>query len=129
MTGPSGPSQPPVPMPAAFDDRNGSSSHRGRNYSNTSFFRDSSGFYAGNGSSGEDASTPDLTGAAAGETLHPGPARQATVHPGGPYNFSPESGPTSPSANLLEGRSATPINGPSTPGYGPPGGSRFTEEV
>lgn len=54
--------------------------------------------------------------------LQAGPARQATLHPGGPYGLnSPMTPPASPSANLLENRAPTPI-------YFLPHG-RFAEDV
>jgi len=119
MSGPEGPSRRPIPMPAVFESGN-PSSHGGRNMSNTSFYRDSHGMY---GESGEQNpfGDPQMS-----ETLHPGPARQAAVHPGGPYYTG--SPPPDQTANLLQGRSATPINAPMSPTY-PHAGSRFTEEV
>ena len=122
MSGPEGPSRRPIPMPAVFETGN-PSSHGGRNLSNTSFYRDSHGMYGGSGDQNP-FGDPRMS-----ETLHPGPARQAAVHPGGPYHISPTgSPPPEQSMNLLEGRSATPINAPMTPTF-PQSGSRFAEEV
>jgi len=141
-----GPTRPSIlPMPAAFENgsnnsggQNGSSGYNSRrNASNASFYRDSA--YLGDG--------PNPAESGAQPEYHPGPARQPTLHPGGPYAPSPSytdprspSPPGSPRQNLLQGRAPTPSNvnaGPSptnlqfldrsdTPGsYG----SRFTEEV
>ena len=124
-------SPPPILMPAAFENH-------ARNTSNASFFRDSRGFYNESGSgSGENAA--ELAGTPPTEIHHPGPARVATLHPGGPYSLSHGiSPPASPSAGLLQGRSVTPNLPHSPTGTAPrsdtPGtvashGSRFTEEV
>ncbi|GAB7339714.1 hypothetical protein MBLNU457_6284t1 [Dothideomycetes sp. NU457] len=123
MSGPEGPSRRPIPMPAVFESGN-PSSHGLGNTSNTSFFRDSHGMP---GESGEEDPFGDPR---MSETLHPGPARQAAVHPGGPYYMTPTGSPPPPdqSTNLLQGRSATPMNAPMSPTY-PQAGSRFTEEV
>lgn len=125
-----GPSRP-VPMPAAFEN--------GRNLSNASFWRDSTGFYGGtgNGSSGEQVHELDGHGPT---ELQQGPARTPMLHPGGPYIMSPgETPPMSPRAGLLQGRAATPVNVPlsptgtagrsETPATMASHGSRFTEEV
>lgn len=120
-----------------------------RSYSNTSFYRDSTGWYGGMGGTGGSANSED----AAAETpmeIHPGPQRTPTVHPGGPYGFggSPTPPPLSPRSMLhAEGarsRTATPSTplassfagtggGRDTPAtfssFGESRGSRFTEEV
>ena len=73
-----------------------------RNLSSHSFYRDSYGFYGGEGPGGEHQQriqSPDLTMPSppldGGEmTLSPGPRRTPTVHAGGPYNFSNPGTPT-----------------------------------
>lgn len=127
----------PVPMPTAFGGR---ADRHGRNNASNgrerSFYRDSTGYYGGPGDgSGSTGSSPGDYG---GAELQPGPARQATLHPGGPYTPSTtnpfDTPPGSPRLPMLEGRSATPVNlGPGhhfvrseTPHSH---NSRFTEEV
>lgn len=127
------PASHPPPMPAFNTERN---------LSGTSFYRDSTGFYGGEGASGTSpfADPTDLD--EANETIMPGPARQATVHP--PYALSPTSAttaapspmtPTFPERQELlnpssppgtANRSATPATMSSFEGSR---GSRFTEEV
>jgi len=126
-TGPSGPSRRPVPMPAAFEHNNSNDNGISAPHTrNASIARDSTGYYGAGGIARQDSDESSNPA----ETLRPGPARQATVHPGGPYLLSPtaSSPPASPRANLLQGRAATPVNAPGSPTYGPPRG-RFTEEV
>lgn len=126
----------PVPMPAAF--AGGATSHARNNTSDgrdRSFYRDSTGYYGGAGDeSGSSGSSPRDHGPA---ELQPGPARQATLHPGGPYpaSYNPfDTPPGSPGVPMLEGRSATPMNLGPEHHYGrsetPQSHySRFTEEV
>ncbi|GAB7351252.1 hypothetical protein MBLNU459_g1677t1 [Dothideomycetes sp. NU459] len=133
----------PPPMPAFNSDRN---------LSNASFYRDSTGFYGGEGESGS-GPFADPADHGANETIMPGPARQATVHRGGPYELSPTSATTalSPVTPTFPERQhmLTPTDGRQTPSspLSPPGtanrsvtpatlssfegsrGSRFTEEV
>lgn len=91
-----------------------------RNLSSTSFYRDSAGFYGGDGerSSG---SPPLRRSPEEMMTMSPGPQRQPEIHAGGPYVMSPTSAqhPGSPSAGLL-GRSDTPSSLRN---------SRFTEDM
>ncbi|TKA24403.1 hypothetical protein B0A50_06723 [Salinomyces thailandicus] len=127
-----GMSSPPPTMPLTRTDRN---------LSSTSFYRDSAGFYGGEG-------VPDSPVAVRGSadsppeemTLSPGPQRQPTVHAGGPYTMmAPTSGPapTSPrypgdvSARSppLTGTAATFDRSETPASLDPNRGSRFTEEV
>ncbi|KAF2224266.1 hypothetical protein BDZ85DRAFT_99486 [Elsinoe ampelina] len=138
ITGPTspGPTSPPiVPMPAAFE--NGSQNHNrnnGGSGGDRSFYRDSTGYYGGVGiESGSSGSSPGELGPA---EIQPGPARQPTLHPGGPYSASTnpfDTPPGSPRMPMLEGRSATPVNlGASYPERSATPHShhsRFTEEV
>ncbi|CAD0090327.1 unnamed protein product [Aureobasidium vineae] len=133
-------SAPPMLMPSAFDND--------RNMSTTSVYRDST-YYGAAGSPFDD---PDNE-IGINETIMPGPARQARVHP--PYAMSPTSAlsentsPTSPTFPI-QGHRLTPEPGQNAPlmtPLNPQGmarrsvtpatlssfdgsrGSRFTEEV
>jgi len=127
----------PMLMPSAFDSD--------RNMSTTSVYRDST-YYGAGGSPFEDPDNEIGTN----ETIMPGPARQARVHP--PYAMSPTSAlsentsPTSPTFPI-QGYRLTPEAGQNAPLMNSHGmarrsvtpatmssfdgsrGSRFTEEV
>ena len=127
----------PMLMPSAFDSD--------RNMSTTSVYRDST-YYGAGGSPFDDPDNEIGTN----ETIMPGPARQARVHP--PYAMSPTSAlsentsPTSPTFPI-QGYRLTPEPGQNAPlmnSHGMPRrsvtpatmasfdgsrGSRFTEEV
>jgi hypothetical protein len=132
-------SAPPMLMPSAFDSD--------RNMSTTSVYRDST-YYGAGGSPFDDPDNEIGTN----ETIMPGPARQARVHP--PYAMSPTSAlsentsPTSPTFPI-QGYRLTPEAGQNAPLMTPMNphgahrsvtpatmssfdgsrGSRFTEEV
>jgi hypothetical protein len=132
------------PVQAPDMPLNGSDQNLERNLSSHSFYRDSYGFYGGEG--GELHQSPDLTIPSPPEsgemTLSPGPRRTPTVHAGGPYNISNPSTPipnhhhsyfadypvdvtaTSPPGTAINtyGRSDTPSSLDNR-------SSRFTEEV
>lgn len=87
----------------------------GSDLNGTSFYRDSSGFYGGDGTAG---SPPSPTGSfplrsSSHEhmTISPGPQRMPKVHSGGPYNMSPggSAGPSSPQAASTLTRSDAPF--------------------
>ena len=119
-----GMSSPPPGMPLTGPEHNMSS---------TSFYRDSQGFYGGEGPS----SPTDVRGAD-GEhmVMSPGPQRRPTVHAGGPYVMSPSnSNLTSP---VLRGDLSPPPTAGTTATFGRSDtpasldgsrNSRFTEEV
>lgn len=133
-----GVSSPPG-MPVAFG--------LGRDPSDSSHYRDSSGLQLETGPFAD----PDDEG---DEMIspRPGPARQATLHPGGPWALSPPataatvSGPASPMTPTFTQHMLSPTDGRFSP-HSPPGtgqrsvtpatissfegsrGSRFTEEV
>ena len=113
-----------------------------RNFSSLSFYRDSQGFYGGDGDPGERAVSPDDIPALQsdnGVMLSPGPQRRATVHTGGPWIMTPSSSvPSTPnmqSPNLATIPGSPPdghrnMNRSSTPSTVPDNrSSRFTEEV
>ncbi|KEQ96191.1 hypothetical protein AUEXF2481DRAFT_39280 [Aureobasidium subglaciale EXF-2481] len=134
-------SAPPMLMPSAFDTD--------RNMSTSSVYRDST-YYGAGGSPFDDPNNE----VGINETIMPGPARQARVHP--PYAMSPTSAlsentsPTSPTFPINRSNMLTPEPGQDAPLMTPlhpqgmanrsvtPGtlssfdgsrGSRFTEEV
>lgn len=142
MTGPPRDiTSPPPTMPLV------GASHR--NMSNTSFYRDSQGFYGGEGQPRPGSPNPfsDITPidtnvsesekARAGEPImSPGPQRRPTVHQGGPYvmspttassdtrgQLSPGSPPWTAGTTATFGRSETPASLEGSRG------SRFMEEV
>lgn len=144
MTGPSrNITSPPPTMPLV----GGSTAHG--NMSNTSFYRDSQGFYGGEGQDQHanpfsDVSPLDTSpseaerGARAGEPImSPGPQRRPTVHQGGPYVMSP----TTASSNARDtlspssppwtntGTSATFSRSETPASLEGSRGSRFMEEV
>ena len=112
---------------------------QGQNLSDTSFYRDSYGFYGGEGIGSGASSSPNegTRGGVGGHeemTLSPGPQRRPTVHTGGPYVMSPSSSvPNTPQLPTVPGsppgtaqgftRSETPSSLPDNRS------SRFTEEV
>jgi hypothetical protein len=100
-----------------------------RNLSSTSFYRDSAGFYGGEGAGAEGAAAGGAAGAShEGMTLSPGPQRRPTVHTGGPYTMSPTvSSPRSPSDTA--GTSATFDRSDTPSSLNPDRGSRFSEAV
>lgn len=115
-----------------------------RNFSSLSFYRDSQGFYGGDGDTGERAASPDdvppLQSDSGGVMLSPGPQRRPTVHTGGPWLMTPSSSvPSTPnmqSPNLATIPGSPPdnhrnINRSSTPTSNMTDNrsSRFTEEV
>jgi hypothetical protein len=110
---------PPMVMPSAFDSD--------RNMSTTSVYRDST-YYGAGGSPFDDPDNEIGTN----ETIMPGPARQARVHP--PYAMSPTSAlsenasPTSPTFPI-QGYRLTPESGHMMSSFDGSRGSRFTEEV
>lgn len=141
-------------LPSAFSEGMSSSDMSGpgpnvplnpgeRNLSSLSFYRDSQGFYGGEGDGIDRAASPDdvppLHSAGGGMTLSPGPGRRPTVHTGGPYVMSPSSSvPSTPgihSPNLATIPGSPPdhpgkFNRSSTPSTVPDNrSSRFTEEV
>ena len=110
----------------------------GRNLSSTSFYRDSHGFYGGEGAVTDRSISPEDGPATRDDyeemTLSPGPQRRPTVHTGGPYVMSPSTSvPDTPNRPLVPGsppetvhtfgRSSTPSTLPDNRS------SRFTEEV
>lgn len=125
----------PPPMPVAFEND--------RDMNRSSAYRDSTGYYGGEGP----FSDPDDHNF--NETFHPGPARQPTLHHGGPYSALPTSVAGSPLSPTFRQSVITPIEGrPSSsiimdsPGtanrsatpatlssFDGSRGSRFTEEV
>ncbi|KAM0719885.1 hypothetical protein Q7P37_004020 [Cladosporium fusiforme] len=122
-------SSPPPTMPLVSDD-----SHAERNLSSQSFYRDSTGFYGGDGSSTSpnpfsDTNAPLARGEAAEQlTMSPGPQRRPTVHAARSNVQNPSvatSGTPSwtPSAAPAFGRSETPVSLDGSRN------SRFTEEV
>jgi hypothetical protein len=128
-------SSPPPSMPLTSRDRN---------LSNTSFYRDSSGFYGGEGDLHSGAGS-GLSDEYEGMTLSPGPQRKPTVHTGGPFVMSPpgltspvspSSMPNTPILGTPVMRSATPASPANTFGRSDTPSSmdgnrssRFTEEV
>ncbi|KAK5108719.1 hypothetical protein LTR62_007866 [Meristemomyces frigidus] len=126
----------------------------GGNMSTTSFYRDSTGFYGGEGTDSSGLENPfaegDIAAAAAGAgaereamTLSPGPQRRPTVHGPGPYTMSPGTSTTTGNATPVTPRFQRSLGVvPGSPGTaslersGTPTslgtlerGSRFTEEV
>ena len=114
------------------------------NLSTTSFYRDSTGFYGGEGSIPGHPENPfEPAGAAAGApkeemTLSPGPRRTPTVHGPGPYRMStPAATASSPNTSRFVPSSPTGTNPTvatfersETPtSLDHSRGSRFTEEV
>lgn len=111
------------------------------NLSSTSFYRDSAGFYGGEGAAPQTPTAakvpPSGGGADEGVTLSPGPQRRPTVHAGGPYTMSPTT--ASPATPKMPGdmTRSPPVTGSTatfdrseTPtSLDPTRGSRFTEEV
>nr|POF15179.1 hypothetical protein CFP56_42067 [Quercus suber] len=120
-------------MPSAFSDGMQSPpptaplTSAGRDLSSTSFYRDSDGFYGGEGEvSGGAARVAGTPRSREEMTLSPGPRRTPTVHAAGPYNFS------IPSRNVGHspvGTAATygSLDAPSS--LDTNRNSRFTEEV
>lgn len=125
----------PQPMPVAFG--------HDRDLSHSSFYRDSTGFHGGEGSPFDDPTDENEV-----ISPRPGPARQPTLHPGGPWAFSPTtattlSGPASPSSptgmlSSMDGLGSPLSPPPTAPRSNTPAtlssfdgsrGSRFTEEV
>ncbi|KAF2858287.1 hypothetical protein K470DRAFT_135969 [Piedraia hortae CBS 480.64] len=111
-------------LPSNFSpgmSRDGALSIPERNLSSASFYRDSTGFYGGDGSLSPITPTMDgsIVGASEGIALSPGPQRRPTVHAGGPYTTM---NVASPQSSHFE-RSETPVS------LEPNRGSRFTEEV
>ncbi|KAK3706104.1 hypothetical protein LTR37_012931 [Vermiconidia calcicola] len=109
-----------------------------RNLSSTSFYRDSNGFYGGEGTPAELSGSPIGGGSPPGElVLSPGPQRTPTVHAGGPYLISPSSStPATPRLPMIPGSPpGTAVTSPmharsETPSSIPDNrSSRFTEEV
>ena len=122
-----GMSSPPPDMPLTGSERN---------LSSTSFYRDSHGFYGGEGTTPELAASPESGSPDPGDhvemTLSPGPQRTPTVHSAGPYVMSPSTSvpdtpripdtiPASPPPDTTPTRSDTPSTDNRS--------SRFTEEV
>ena len=112
-----------------------------RNLSSLSFYRDSQGFYGGDGDAADRSVSPDdvppLQSDNTGVLLSPGPQRTPTLHTGGPYIMTPSSSvPSTPhmqSPNLatIPGSPTElprTINRSSTPST-VDRSSRFTEEV
>lgn len=109
-----------------------------RNLSSTSFYRDSQGFYGGDGTAGRSSTSPTSatsptspTSPSSNAPIHPGPEmmtmspgpqRQPQVHSGGPYTMSPgldmASSPSGAAAQFA--RSDTPSSLRN---------SRFTEDM
>ncbi|CAK4028954.1 Hypothetical predicted protein [Lecanosticta acicola] len=96
-----------------------SSSPPEQDLSSTSFYRDSAGFYGGDGESSSNG--PSGTSPEEMMMMSPGPQRQPQVHAGGPYVMSPASAeqPGLPNTGTL-GRSDTPSSLRN---------SRFTEDM
>jgi hypothetical protein len=133
MSGPA-PSVPSTGVPSTGQDRN---------LSSLSFYRDSQGFYGGEGDAAERAASPDdvppMQTDNTGVLLSPGPQRKPTVHTGGPWIMTPSSSvPSTP--NMQSPNLATIPGSPtehpraiqrsSTPSTLPDNrSSRFTEEV
>jgi hypothetical protein len=99
--------QPPLNAPVTRDadgDLNG-----------TSFYRDSGGFYGGDGTTGSPSSPtgsiPPRSNSHEHMTISPGPQRMPKLHAGGPYNMSPvgSAGPSSPHAASTLTRSDAPF--------------------
>lgn len=129
-----GMSSPPPNMPLTGPERN---------LSSTSFYRDSYGFYGGEGSPAElqaspvgspERGSPDQGDHDVAMTLSPGPQRTPTVHNAGPYVMSPSTSvpntpripqtiPASPPRNSTP--TFTRSDTPSTDNRS----SKFTEEV
>lgn len=108
----------PQAMPLNYTDHD-------RNLSSTSFYRDSAGFYGGDGED-DGPNTPMRRNAPGGENimLSPGPRRTPTVKHGGPYTMRPSTvSPSTPPPGTAAtyGRSDTPGSAER--------GSRFTEQV
>ena len=132
---------PPPTMPLV-----GATHH---NMSNTSFYRDSQGFYGGEGQPRAGSPNPfsDLTPidtdvsetekpSATGPIMSPGPQRKPTVHRGGPYVMSPTTassdtrGQLSPgSPPWTAGTTATFSRSETPASFEGSRGSRFMEEV
>ncbi|KAK4548566.1 hypothetical protein LTR36_009476 [Oleoguttula mirabilis] len=123
-----GMSSPPPTMPLSGPDLN---------LSTTSFYRDSAGFYGGEGGGAGGAMSPTAAAAPEELTLSPGPQRRPTVHAGGPYVMSPPasspSSPSNPADSALSppgtGTTATFDRSDTPSSLDPNRGSRFTEEV
>ncbi|KAI6818978.1 hypothetical protein KC340_g4966 [Hortaea werneckii] len=136
-----GMNSPPPTMPLTGPERN---------LSSTSFYRDSAGFYGGEGIPQSPATAAPPTGESPPEglTLSPGPQRRPTVHAGGPYKMSsPASAaaaaaaspsspqtPQHPPAAIarsppLTGSTATFDRSETPTSLDPTRSSRFTEEV
>jgi hypothetical protein len=117
------------------------SSAQDRNLSSLSFYRDSQGFYGGEGDAADRAVSPDdvppLQSDNTGVLLSPGPQRTPTLHTGGPYIMTPSSSVPStprmqnPNLATIPGSPTDhprAINRSSTPST-VDRSSRFTEEV
>lgn len=108
------------------------------NLNNTSFYRDSNGFYGGgaDGSPFElaDSPTPPAEGGNEQIMLSPGPQRTPTIRQGGPYLITPSSShPNTPVYPRDAGTSPTfrtpPSRGDTISPFADNRSSRFTEEV
>ncbi|KAK4637657.1 hypothetical protein CLAFUR0_00341 [Fulvia fulva] len=100
--------QPPPAMPLS-----GSPPDAERSLSGNSFYRDSTGFYGGDGDIGLARSSSSPTSPNSNAPIHGkapelmmGPQRQPQVHAGGPYNMTPTSADSPHAATF--GRSETP---------------------
>ncbi|KAI7112067.1 hypothetical protein KC316_g19366 [Hortaea werneckii] len=120
-----------------------------RNLSSTSFYRDSAGFYGGEGipQSPDTAAPPTGESPPEGLTLSPGPQRRPTVHVGGPYKMSTPATAAAAAASLsspqtpqhppaaiarsppMTGSTATFDRSETPTSLDPTRSSRFTEEV
>ncbi|KAI7105362.1 hypothetical protein KC352_g37120 [Hortaea werneckii] len=114
-----------------------------RNLSSTSFYRDSAGFYGGEGipesAAATAAAAPTGESPPEGLTLSPGPQRRPTVHAGGPYKMSSPAAaspqtPQHPPAAIarsppMTGSTATFDRSETPTSLDPTRSSRFTEEV
>ncbi|RMZ08317.1 hypothetical protein D0860_04719 [Hortaea werneckii] len=129
-----GMNSPPPTMPLTGPERN---------LSSTSFYRDSAGFYGGEGipesAAATAAAAPTGESPPEGLTLSPGPQRRPTVHAGGPYKMSspatasPQT-PQQPPAAIarsppMTGSTATFDRSETPTSLDPTRSSRFTEEV
>ncbi|KAI7054739.1 hypothetical protein KC327_g18101, partial [Hortaea werneckii] len=129
-----GMNSPPPTMPLTGPERN---------LSSTSFYRDSAGFYGGEGipesAAATAAAAPTGESPPEGLTLSPGPQRRPTVHAGGPYKMSspatasPQT-PQHPPAAIarsppMTGSTATFDRSETPTSLDPTRSSRFTEEV
>ena len=133
---------PPPAMPLRGD------SDQSRNLSSQSFYRDSAGYYGGEGASRERPAAPlddpsPIGGSGSSEeagemVLSPGPQRRPTIHTGGPYAITPSStAPNTPGGQVPTSPTGTAATMPSyyardeSPSlYSADNrSSRFTEEV